>query len=317
MKRLMCLLVALMVAPAMAGVTISVVDNGDLTADIVVVADGDDADANGSLIAGIALDVSVDAGQILEVSNYKITGESVVGDKGYGIFLGTITFTGDDPVMIEDTGTPVAPADAPDNPPQLPGPACVLEFGALYDQAVPEAAPEATTVLCKIAVSEACNMTLAANSTRGGVVRIGGGAVAANFVGGPITGSAPEECMKPSHPDYERWVQFGKPDCWCYKYQCKGDADGKNQGNVVTGFYPVGTLDIEVLLTAYLVREANIGAIPGAICADFDRKSQGNIVTGYYPVGTDDINVLLDSYLVREANMTECDATHINFWIEP
>ncbi|MGI6273421.1 MAG: hypothetical protein ACOYLD_13820, partial [Anaerohalosphaeraceae bacterium] len=101
MKRLMCLLVALMVAPAMAGVTISVVDNGDLTADIVVVADGDDADANGSLIAGIALDVSVDAGQILEVSNYKITGESVVGDKGYGIFLGTITFTGDDPVMIE------------------------------------------------------------------------------------------------------------------------------------------------------------------------------------------------------------------------
>jgi hypothetical protein len=232
MKRLMCLLVALMVAPAMAGVTISVVDNGDLTADIVVVADGDDADANGSLIAGIALDVSVDAGQILEVSNYKITGESVVGDKGYGIFLGTITFTGDDPVMIEDTGTPVAPADAPDNPPQLPGPACVLEFGALYDQAVPEAAPEATTVLCKITVSEACNMTLAANSTRGGVVRIGGGAVAANFVGGPITGGT---------------------DCWsnpCFAY---GDANG--DGSITAA-------DITMLINAWSVYDK---------CADFNK----------------------------------------------
>ena len=94
MKRLMCLLVALMVAPAMAGVTISVVDNGDLTADIVVVADGDDADANGSLIAGIALDVSVDAGQILEVSNYKITVERCCY-KGYGISYDHLT--GDEP----------------------------------------------------------------------------------------------------------------------------------------------------------------------------------------------------------------------------
>ncbi len=250
MKRLMCLLVALMVAPAMAGVTISVVDNGDLTADIVVVADGDDADANGSLIAGIALDVSVDAGQILEVSNYKITGESVVGDKGYGIFLGTITFTGDDPVMIENTGTPVAPADAPDNPPQLPGPACVLEFGALYDQAVPEAAPEATTVLCTITVSEACNMTLAANSTRGGVVRIGGGAVTADFVGGPITG------------------QTG-PACWNNSCQTSGDANGDGL---------ISALDVQALLNAW----------GGAYdpCVDFNRDGLVSALDVQVLIGT-------------------------------
>jgi hypothetical protein len=52
--------------------------------------------------------------------------------------------------------------------------------------------------LCTITVSEACNMTLAANSTRGGVVRIGGGAVAANFAGGPITGQTGPACW--NHP---------------------------------------------------------------------------------------------------------------------
>jgi len=176
MKKLMCLLVAILVAPAMAAVSFDIVDNGDGTADIVVVADGDDADANGSRVAGIALDVSVDAGVITDVYNFKTTGESVVGDKGYGIFLGTITFTGGTPEEIANTGTPVAPADAPDMPGQIGSSAIVLELGALYDQAVPEAAPDGTTVLCTIAVSEACNMTLGANATRGGVVLIGGGA---------------------------------------------------------------------------------------------------------------------------------------------
>lgn len=302
MKRLMCLLVALMVAPAMAGVTISVVDNGDLTADIVVVADGDDADANGSLIAGIALDVSVDAGQILEVSNYKITGESVVGDKGYGIFLGTITFTGDDPVMIEDTGTPVAPADAPDNPPQLPGPACVLEFGALYDQAVPEAAPEATTVLCKIAVSEACNMTLAANSTRGGVVRIGGGAVAANFVGGPITGSTyVRQYVGPDQAEYDKYIAAGWTEqqmdaAWARPYQCVGDI--MNNTEVFMQNYRVYISDLNELLTNWKKKIDDPTLNPAADVAHNQEVFMQN-----YRVYISDLNKMLENWKKKDAEL--------------
>lgn len=296
MKRLMCLLVALLVAPAMAGVTISVVDNGDLTADIVVVADGDDADANGSLIAGIALDVSVDAGVITDVYNFKTTGESVVGDKGYGIFLGTITFTGDDPVTIASTGTPVAPADAPDNPPQLPGPACVLEFGALYDQAVPAAAPETTTVLCTITVSEACNMTLAANSTRGGVVRIGGGAVTANLVGGPITGD--DGCYVAA--DKAEWEAVGKPESWCRKTQCHGDADGEQESLGFGQFTWVGSKDVAALVAAY---RKKLGDPAENLACDFDHAQEALGFGQYTRVGSGDVAILVQYYRMKVTDM--------------
>lgn len=243
MKKLMCLLAALLVAPAMAAVTFDIVDNGDGTADIVVVADGDDADANGSKVAGIALDVSVDAGVITDVFNYKTTGESVVGDKGYGIFLGTITFTGGTPEEIANTGTPVAPADAPDNPGQIGSSAIVLELGALYDQATPEAAPDGTTVLCTIAVSESCNLTLAANATRGGVVLIGGGSPSStNLAITEALSVGPVDCY--TGPNYDKWVEVGKPDSWCQPCFTKGDANG--DGSITAA-------DITMLINAWTV----------------------------------------------------------------
>lgn len=294
----MCLLVALLVAPAMATVTISVVDNGDLTADIVAVADGDDADANGSLIAGIALDVSVDAGQILAVSNYKTTGESIETDKGYGIFLGTITFTGGEPEAILNTGSPVAPADAPDSPPQLPGTACVLEFGALYDQAVPAAAPLASTVLCTIEVSQGCNVTLGANATRGGVVRIGGGAVTPVIVNPFVIEEPSTKCyVGPSQAAYAAYIAAGWTDeqmaCWCNAYQCQGDVMGDKHS---LG-YRVYTTDLNALAASWRAKmgEANLNP-----CADVnhDKHSLG------YLVYTTDLNVLAANWRKKDVDLT-------------
>ena len=185
MKKLLFLMMALMAAPAMAAVTFSIVDNGDLTADIVVTATG--ADTVGglgvdSLVAGIALDVSVDSGEIVDVTNYMTTGESVDGAEGYGIYMGTIQFTGD-PCEIDLANpaySPVAPHDDPgsvhDDPfPTNPASALTLEFGCLYDVSVPADAPEAVTTLCTIEVSEGTTLTLAENATRNGVVLLGGG----------------------------------------------------------------------------------------------------------------------------------------------
>jgi hypothetical protein len=176
----------------MADVAISLVDNGDLTADIVVTATGADLNGAGdSMVAGIALDVSVDAGTIVDVVAAK-EGISTDGAEGYGIFMGTITFTGGDPEEIAGFGTPVAPASAPDAPGQLGSSAIVLELGALYDVAVGADAPLAVTELCTITVSEGCIVTLAANGTRGGVVLIGGGDPSAlSIVGGPIGPGGP------------------------------------------------------------------------------------------------------------------------------
>ena len=288
MKKLMLTLLVLAIAvPAMADVTISVVDNQDLTADIVIVADGDDADANGSLVAGISLEVSVDAGVIADVYNYKTSGESVVGDKGYGIYLGTITFTGGDPEDIADTGTPVAPADAPDAPGQVGSASIVLELGALYDQAVPEAAPDGTTTLCTIAVSEGCNAALAANATRGGVVLIGGGSVAAVLNGGPISG--PVGCVGAA--DLAEWQALGEPQSWCADTQCNGDADDAEE-QIGRNMRRVGYNDIAILLAgfnkAYAVGDA-------WIAADFTR-TQEQIGRNQRRVGYEDIAVLLANF---------------------
>jgi len=190
------------VSPLMGAVSFYLVDNGDLTIDLVMVCDGDDVDANGSArAAGLALDVSVSEGVIADVFNYKTTGESVVVDRGYGIFPGSIFFTDPypGPLEIAHTGTPVAGG--------LGSSAIVLEFGALYDQAVPQAAPDATTVLCTIAITKYCAMTVAANAERGGVVMTGGGA--------PSSTNLP--LIIPGPPE---------PDCWSYPCFDNGDGNG-------------------------------------------------------------------------------------------
>ena len=294
----MCLLVAVLVAPAMAAVTISVVPGvTPCTADIVAVADGADADTNGSLVAGIALDVSVSAGVILDVYNFKTTGESVAGDKGYGIFLGTMTFTGGDPEEILNTGTPVAPSSAPDNPGQLGSSAIVLELGALYDQATPEAAPDGTTVLCTILASENCTMTLAANATRGGVVLIGGGAPSAlSLVPGAITCVIAPCYVGPHQAQHQLYINAGytreQMACWCNNYQCQGDAAGEKNA---LG-YRVYTLDLNALAASWRAKLGDANLNP---CADVvhDTNALG------YRVYTTDLNLLAGNWRKKDTDL--------------
>ncbi|MBE0537259.1 MAG: hypothetical protein IH624_16470 [Phycisphaerae bacterium] len=228
------------VSPLMGAVSLYLVDNGDLTIDLVMVCDGDDLDANGSArVAGLALDFSVSEGVIVDVFNYKTTGESVVVDRGYGIFPGTITFTGGTPEEIASTGTPVAPASAPDMPGQIGSSAIVLEFCALYDQAVPQAAPDATTVLCTIAITKYCAMTVAANAQRGGVVMTGGGA--------PSSTNLP--LIIPGPPDPP------EPDCRSFPCFENGDSNGDCQ---------ITFSDVSAVIAAWPPN-------PYAPCADFNK----------------------------------------------
>jgi len=108
------------------------------------------------------------------------TGESVDGAEGYGIDMGTITFTGGEPEEIvlpnQTAYTPIAPPGAPDSPGQLPGSEITLEFGCLFDVAVPADAPEAVTTLCTFTVDESgATITLTSDETRNGIALIGGG----------------------------------------------------------------------------------------------------------------------------------------------
>ena len=314
MKKLMFLMMALLVAPAMADVTISIEDNEDLTADIVMTATDDDADGASSLVAGIALDVSVANGVITGVTNFMADGVSTAATPGYGIFLGTITFTGGTPEAIDQVGTPVAPDTAPDSPGQLGTAAIVLEFGGLYDVGVPGDAPLAVTTLCTIAVSEPTDLTLGANATRGGVVIIGGGAPSSTnlSVSGPITDG---DCY--TGPDFNEWVTVGKPKSWCGDYQCHGDANDDVE-RVTRDWVRVGDVDINILVagfnTLYSGSDKQDGPDDGNepdtwISADFDH-AQEQVTRDWVRVGDNDISVLLHFFNDKNVPPGDCQTAN-------
>jgi len=67
--------------------------------------------------------------------------------------------------------------------------------------------------------------------------------------------------------EYNDWVAWGKPDCWCYDRQCRGDADG-----IPKLMKWIGGADLTILRTAFLKTDAELALVPWGICADFDHK---------------------------------------------
>lgn len=130
----------------------------------------------GEVVRAFAIDVSVDAGRIVGISDF-FRGESRAGSRGYGIFPASfrdhLTVTSGTNVNWDASGyDPLAVvADAPSGTlPGLDSYGVTLEFAALWDPAVPAAVPPSAGTLCALQLSEAAQVTVAANASRGGVV---------------------------------------------------------------------------------------------------------------------------------------------------
>lgn len=130
----------------------------------------------GEVVRTFALDVSVDQGQILGVTNF-VRGPSTAAARGYGIFPASfrdnVTVTSGTNANWNVPGySPLAVvADAPTNTlPGLNSSGVTLEFGALWDPAVPAAAPGPSGTLCTLQLSQTANVTIAPNLLRGGLV---------------------------------------------------------------------------------------------------------------------------------------------------
>ncbi len=130
----------------------------------------------GEVVRSFALDVSVAKGRIVGISNF-FRGESKAGAKGYGIFPAAFrdhitVSSGTNANWNMSEYTPLAVvADSPTNTlPGLNSAGVTLEFGGLWDANTPAAFPPATGTLCKLQISEAAQVSVAANASRGGVV---------------------------------------------------------------------------------------------------------------------------------------------------
>jgi hypothetical protein len=312
MRKQSLLLAALLFAtPAMAAVRITVEPDGS-TAAIKYATDGEK-------VRAFALDITVNKGKIMSISDF-IRGESTAEKPGYGIFPGnfgryiTVDATTGEVLAWDPSGyTPIADPCDPGALGGLGTNGITVEMGALYYPTGDDSpnAPPTSGVLFKLTLSEAATVTVALNEARGGVV-LTNPDVAATVdldqatnvtVGGG--GAAVTDLIPASHPDYAEWVAVGKPACWAYPRQCRGDADGLKEGSAKTGFFYVGYQDLGVLTAAWKVLEPPFGpgiaAIENGICADFARDQEGSAKTGFYRVGSTDMNVLAANWLVKEA----------------
>ena len=307
MKKLLAILAVLALAvPAMAGsVTLSGVDDDGIGAGLVGTIS---YSATSGLPRAFALDITVDGGAV-------ITAAARGTCQPYRIYMGTITIVNG---VVTDWGNPVAPASDPGALGGIGTAGVTVEMGSLYDMdnAGDGNKPAASGCLLKVTANKACNVTVALNTTRGGIVMEDATAATTNAPISFALQAAPPECFPSGHPKYNEWVSVGKPNCWCYPRQCHGDADGTKLGTSILGYWYVGTSDLAVLSSAWTIKEPTKG--PGLtgtqICADFARDKQGTSVLGYWRVGTNDLAALVAYWTVKEPTKgpgtpTDCGGT--------
>ncbi len=128
------------------------------------------------VVRSFALDVRVDKGRIVSISDF-FRGESKVGGQGFGIFPAAFrdhitVSSGTNANWNVSDYTPLAVVtDSPGGTlPGLNSDGVTLEFSALWDASTPAATPPATGTLCRLQISEAAQVSVAANVSRGGVV---------------------------------------------------------------------------------------------------------------------------------------------------
>ncbi len=130
----------------------------------------------GETVRAFALDVTVDAGQILNISDY-FRGPCTDTAQGYGIFPASFRdhFAGAQATNIDWNLSGYSPlGDPPDNPagtlPGLNSSGVTLEFGGLWDPNDPAAVPPPAGTLCALGISKQATVSVTTNAPRGGVL---------------------------------------------------------------------------------------------------------------------------------------------------
>ncbi len=104
------------------------------------------------------------------------------------------------------------------------------------------------------------------------------------------------DCLPSTHPAYDAWVALGKPDCWCWPYQCDGDADGVDSG--FPFHYRVFTGDLAVVVANWKKKLGDPTLNP---CADIDHMDSG--FPFYYRVFTDDLSRVVTNWKKKDTQL--------------
>jgi hypothetical protein len=244
MKKIIFALVVLMLtAPAWAEVLITCQQAAPNDPNVIV----SYANTETQSVRGIALNIVVDKGKILEV-------ECLSSAFGYYIYPGSVDIEGGQEPTGEGWGTCVCDADKYDD--TLPGPpdsnGVTIEMASLYSPNDPDhnTAPDDVGNLVRIKVETNCCITIAKNVLRAGVVMEDATSVEPNSPGCCVTGIDPNEGT-----------------CWD-PYECQGQPLGDATCDGSINFADLGPVKIS-FFKSYPDPNYNC-------CADFNRDRTVN-----------------------------------------
>ncbi len=305
-KVLPFLLVIALAMPALADVAVTVSDAGGGVAEVALAISG------GAVVRGAAIKVTVTDAELAAVADVT---DVMAGFNTYIDYY--YTNTGFLAALPDETALPGSGAHCVANPDEagvltaLPATVFSISLGAL-DNTGGQGGVTASGTLCKIQLSNfagsSASVCVEADALRGGIVGDNLGTVSTDDCA-DIAGSMPPECVAATAPFYADWVAWGKPDCWCYQKNCRGDADGINSGP-----FRVANPDLVIFLSAFNKMDAAIPA--GGICADFDHKKSGP-----FRVANPDLTTLLTYFNKMDATVPVCPmdwdgngVNDYNFW---
>jgi len=299
MKKIIFVLVALLIAsPVLADVDISAV--ADVNGNSAVVTISYAATAS-EAIRAIAIDITL-VGDACVVDVDCVNGD-------FYIYPGSINIAGDG--SVSDYGSCLCDDSYAGTLAGLESNGVTLEMGSLYEAGV-ENPPADANVLAVLTIEgcDSVDVVIALNAIRGGVVleepndtptvHLTGDTAALDTCFEPL-------CMKLTAPEYTDWETWGKPNCWCYAKQCRGDLNG---GSFIGK--PVTMADLNLFKLAYNKSDVDLQGVADGICADLNHAAFiGKRVT------MTDLNTFKLYYNQLEAAVPECDMTNYNFWLVP
>jgi len=132
-----------------------------------------------------------------------------------------------------------------------------------------------------------CTVRITADDLRGTIVDPNGDPMDVTYPADlPIVWETGPDCF-PSGAEYSQqyqdWLDFDKPDCWCAPpygsgYQCHGDVDGVEEGAFVK--YRIYTQDLAAIQVpgVWKSKTSDYPANPGIPCADVTHSEEGAFV---------------------------------------
>lgn len=309
MKSLMAMMVLVMVVPAMAVVTFTATGTDDGSGKFTIAYSTTDGDAP----RGVALRISCSDGATADV---VATNDAKSWDAAFNTFIDWAYSNPLDFGFTEgkQTGHPLALLDGPG---ALAADASEFSIcmGVLDNAGAQAAGPTSTTnlvtVVLKKGTADESTVTITADTLRGPASGVVGSVLESNLTTAPVTCVVKfgvVECVKSTASIYADWVKYGKPACWCYVRQCRGDLDGKSALNK-----PVTLVDLNTFKLAFNIGDAELALVANGICADLNHAAALN-----KRVTLVDLNEFKKYFNTLVGSVPECALEpNYNFWVTP